>query len=126
MKNRINSYEVLSTDFNDTHKSTYLTKDDYELIKNGEKSVLDFTDKLKSDIKELELIHFQYEKLNCTIEELNNDINITKYLFENSDCDGIVYNQNSMNNGYIPMLEKNTPHKVWFVDGLTVNHISIQ
>ena len=72
MENRITMYEVLSTDFNDIHKSTYLTKDEYESIKNGEKSILDFTDKLESDIKELELNQFQYEEMNCTIEELNN------------------------------------------------------
>ena len=114
MENRITKYEVLSTDFNDIHRSTYLTKDEYESVKNGEKSILDFTDKLKSDIKELELNQFQYEKLNCTIEELDNDINLSEYHLEN--CDGITYNQNNMS-GYIPMLEKNTPHKMWFVEG---------
>lgn len=112
MENRITKYEVLSTDFNDIHKSTYLTKDEYESVKNGEKSILDFTDKLKSDIKELELNQFQYEELNCTIEELDN-INTSKYL-ENCDC--IIYNQNNMS-GYIPMLKKNTPHKMWLVEG---------
>ena len=114
MENRITMYEVLSTDFNDIHKSTYLTKDEYESIKNGEKSILDFTDKLESDIKELELNQFQYEEMNCTIEELNN-MNIFKYS-ENCDCDCIIYNQNNMS-GYIPMLKKNTPHKMWLVEG---------